>query len=191
MKADTEATTGSESARRRNDRKGLYYTPPTNVRLIEGVKRAAISTMRDQYEGTAEALVSAGLLPLDKFPGHDGIHSTAVSYRPAGVTCPPTMSWYHLPGYMHVQRRLNGTYWITLNVSAEERAKREMERKAEELLRAIAKGEEKSVLDRYPSATQLELLGAARKLLDSEARARRSSHLRLVWSRDSASTAAP
>jgi hypothetical protein len=60
----------------------------------------------DEYVGTAQALVAAGLVRLDQLPGTAGLPKTIVRIRPDGA---------HVTGALHANKRearLPGAKWV-------------------------------------------------------------------------------
>jgi hypothetical protein len=111
-------------------KRGRYYTPPTSIVPVQGVTISSHEDV-DEYAGTKAALVAAGLLASDQFPGEPGLPAGTVRYRPHGAS--RENGWLHTqPGYMTVYRRLDGTFRIVLTVSADEKRRRERNRVATE-----------------------------------------------------------
>lgn len=123
--ADKQLTAHS-AARGSNDVKGNYYNPPGPINDVPGIVTKKGEWECDFYSGTAEALVAAGLLTGDLFPGQPGRNTTSQAYRPAGVKRQHNnQGWHHVPGYMTVTRTASGKFQIRLTVSQEEQARRQ------------------------------------------------------------------
>lgn len=105
--------------------RGRYYDPPLSIKAVPGVERTFSTSEKDYYTGSAEALASAGLLPLHLFPGQPGQPSSMVTYRPNGGKYQGR--WWKVPGYMSVRQTRNGTFCIALTVDFKEQARRKAE----------------------------------------------------------------
>ena len=106
-------------------KRGRFYTPPATVRDVPGLELNAHDTETNYYVGTAEAIVASGIARLDQLPGQAGLPATVVSYRPEGAT--KADGFYgRQPGFVKINRRLDGRYGVALNVDAEERARRQV-----------------------------------------------------------------
>lgn len=146
--------------------RGRYYDQPDTIKAVEGVLHKRVSNRADTYSGCSEALVAAGLLPMECFPGQPGMPLSRATFRPRGVKKGHRQAWFTVPGYMEVTRRPNGSFLIALTVSAEERAVREAEREARH---ALAESAAEEVLSELPPAL--------RKYIEDEVSIGRRWHL--------------
>ena len=143
--------------------RGNYYNAPTAIKDVSGVakKKGDYYEWSDLYSGTAEALIAAGLLPADLFPGQPGRNITAQAYRPVGVERQHNkQGWHRVPGYMNVARTASGKFQIRLTVSREEQERREALREEDDARRA-------SLAPPRASITPEQRLAAARTVLDT------------------------
>jgi hypothetical protein len=107
--------------------RGRYYDAPTTIVEVPGVVHAVDGVRRDSFRGSMDALVAAGLLKPHQFPGQPGLPLTVVNYRPNGVVKQKGVGWCAVAGYMEVQRTPSGRFRIILNVTNQERQRREAE----------------------------------------------------------------
>ncbi len=103
--------------------------------VAPGVRKRSHS-WNDEYVGTIEALVAAGLARGYQFPGQPGMRKVTVSIFPDGTipTGAPTVSHKQslLPGAKQITRASKTTYKVCVVVAEEERARRhEAERRAD------------------------------------------------------------
>lgn len=117
---------------RRNNDAGIYLAkvrfpnvpvPPKaeTVVAFPGVKMVRI-TWGDQYTGSAQDLVAAGLVRHDQLPGMPGMRTTRVTIfadgsLPGGPICSPLTQRAKEPGARCVERASKLTYRVTVVIS--------------------------------------------------------------------------
>jgi hypothetical protein len=104
-----------------------YYTPGP-IRNVEGVTRSIRDERHDTLTGSAEALISAGVLTAEMLPAPG---KCGISWRPSNRQPERGGSWFWVPGYVEVKRRPDGTFHVLLAVSDEEQAIRQAKEEAE------------------------------------------------------------
>lgn len=132
-------------------------------------------TWFDEHLGTAEDLVSAGLIRLDLLPGAAGMRKTRVSVRADGsaVLGPPTANCKdsRKPGASLIERASKSTFRVRVILAEDEKARRlaaeiAARRQWEQTVRAL------------PRPARLDMLKACHRPIRPVQR----GHLRLVWS---------
>lgn len=115
----------------------IPYTAPARttpkkvpVDIVNGVSKRTDAVSFDQYEGTAEALVAAGVVAPGKFPGMAGMPKTVLFLNPAGIPWPgkPNVrktGEYEAEGARRIHRKTPGTFVVCVRVSdAEAKARK-------------------------------------------------------------------
>lgn len=115
--------------------KGHFYDPPEKIELVDGLSRMEDGE-RWVFVGTPEAVVAAGIVPMQLLPGQTGQPTHSVTLRPRGVRFSGPV--HRIPGFVKIFRKLDGRLRVVLNMSAEERDKREAERNKREADAAAA-----------------------------------------------------
>lgn len=105
--------------------RGHFYDPPEKIELVDGLSRTEDGE-RWVFVGTPEAVVAAGIVPMQLLPGQPGQPTHSVTLRPRGVRSSGPV--HRTPGFVKIFRKLDGRLRVVLNMSAEERDKREAER---------------------------------------------------------------
>lgn len=148
-------------------RQPRHYDAPARLRTdVPGVQYRQVNEHTDQYTGTAEALVSAGLATVGMFPGQPGVPSTCVTYRPRGATVKMVFtrdrtfeeSWAYLSGSLTISRRSGGLFCARLVVSKEEQARRFAEAEAKQAQQRAVTAQQRAVTAQYPSNWPFERL---------------------------------
>lgn len=80
------------------------------------------NTWSDDYLGTADALVAAGLIRLDQLPGQPGMRKVIVTLLPDGS--PARASEAHEAGAKQISRASQGRYRVAVFVDDHERSRR-------------------------------------------------------------------
>lgn len=171
---------------------GNYYTAPINIKSVPNLVTKTDEARCDVYSGSAEAMIAAGLLSADMFPGQPGRNVASQAYRPSGVERIKGETWTRVPGYLFVARAPSGKFQIRLTVSREEQARRMEKHRAEVNQRpqtpSPVTSERREEIARTLLETIIESMGfkEVQRLLD-DARPRRTAprpkHLQLVaWS---------
>lgn len=120
--------------------KGQYYSPARFIKAMSGVQHIQWP-LYEQYIGEAAALEQCGLLRQDMLPKPG---SYSICWRPDNDKRQAAESWFHVPGYMKIERQRDGSFVVTLTKSREEwvRAmaawKKEEHEQAQEHYRAVA-----------------------------------------------------
>lgn len=146
--------------------------------FAEGVKKREYPSF-DDYRGTADALVAAGLVRLDQLPGKPGMRKVKVTILADG-TLPkgaPTANCSRAqePGARLIERRSKTTYGLCVYVCDDEESRR---REAEDQ----AKEEWEQRILALPRPAPLRFI----KAITSELAVReRRATMRLIWSRPS------
>jgi hypothetical protein len=149
----------------RHTTRGRYYTP-RSIEMVPGLVRKPGSGYRirlDDYTGTAEMIVAAGLATMAQLPGQPGNPISRAAYRPLGVE-PDKFAWCwtRAEGYMVIFRRMDGRYRVELTVSREEFERRERAAKIEEDEReAAAEADEQRRRHEANMIRRIERLGFA------------------------------
>lgn len=93
------------------------------VEAFPGVTRQEFYAYGDRYIGTAQALVAAGLVKADQFPGMPGMFKTRVTVYSDGSisTCTNSSDWSRRrePGARSIQRDKRGLYSVIIHVPQE------------------------------------------------------------------------
>lgn len=108
-------------------RRARTYPPSDRILDVPGVALVRQGDMCDEYNGTAEQLAAAGLLPLELFPGRPGQNAVSATYRPEGCRPAKGERLWCFPGTVNVSRRLDGTYRLVRYVEHAERERRRAE----------------------------------------------------------------
>lgn len=82
----------------------------------------------DEYEGSAMALVNAGLVQFDQLPGQPGMRKTTVTIYPDGTLPSGPKSVSREPGAKRITRASKNAYNLHVYIDTEEREQREAER---------------------------------------------------------------
>ena len=98
------------------------------VEAFPGVQRQEFYVDRDRYIGTAEALVAAGLVAADRFPGMPGMRKGCVWIYADG-SLPPSQNrteWVRSrePGARYVERVTRDRYSVIVRIAEDEAARR-------------------------------------------------------------------
>ncbi|GAB2912198.1 hypothetical protein GCM10027278_36070 [Paralcaligenes ginsengisoli] len=138
-----------------------------------GVKKCE-HTWGDEYTGSAEALVAAGLVPVGHFPGQPGMRKTRVTILPDGTlpSGPPTTNprLAKFPGARKIARASVSLYRVQIHGPEDECSRRWMASMA-------AKEEWRRKVRALPRPHRLEA-GMTSQKQNHHAR----GNLRLVWS---------
>lgn len=105
------------------------YDPPTDILPTPGVERREFDNYTDSFNGTAEALVAARLLPPDGFPGKPGLPRTSLTLYPRDYRC---SDGSRSPGVMSVHRTAAGTFRLLLCIDTATRSARLAEERRRE-----------------------------------------------------------
>lgn len=138
---------------------GNYYTPPTAIKEdVPGLTTKKGEYRADFYSGTAQTLVTAGLLTLDMLPGQPGRNVVSAAYRPIGGARVDGELWDEVPGYMTVTRGASGRVQLYLTVSREEQARRtHIREEASASERSTRQAAERAELDRRDRALETSI----------------------------------
>lgn len=102
-----------------------------------GVRKRERCSWYDEYIGTAEALVAAGLVRDGQFPGMPGMRKVCVTILPDGTlpTGSPTANCSKAkePGAKWIEKKAKGTYCVSVCVQEDEKDRRQEKNKREEL----------------------------------------------------------
>lgn len=120
-----EAEHDSIAPSTRREKRANYYTPPAEIRAVNGVDVDRSDINWDRYEGTASALIGTGLVTADMFPGQPGRPRSAVYYRPENESRPTgeAQSWWFVPGYLVIGSS-RGKFYLRVTVSKHETERR-------------------------------------------------------------------
>lgn len=142
----------------------------------------------DEYTGTANDLVSAGLVRLDQLPGKPGMRKVRVRIFPDGTlpAGPRTNNHAenHMPGARCIERASLSTYRISIVVSEDEKERRRT-------AGAVAEDAWVREVRALPRPARLQPIGHGKltgwapsvgPAATSRAATRPGTHLRLVWS---------
>lgn len=162
------------------------YVPSTTIRTVPGVERSE-HPFFDEYSGTLEALVQAGIAEAHMFPGQPGRPNSSATYRPAGCT-PNAQSCWRTPGYLTIHRAGHtGRFRARLTIatdeqearlSSEEKARRQFWRNLDILLSSVPEGEEVRLASDAVSALRNRFLVNERP---QQGVALQRARLQLVW----------
>lgn len=108
-----------------------YYEPQTVMHDAPGLTKAKGHCWADCYSGSADALIAAGFLSADMFPGQPGRNDYSHSYRPIGSEKARLGCWHRVPGYLYVRQQSRGRFFVELTMSREEQTRRETQAEAE------------------------------------------------------------
>ena len=102
----------------------LHFLPGVSKSILpvlpEGVTKTE-ETWTDDYRGTAESLVAAGILEMHQFPGQPGRGKTMASYKPDGTPIVKGSRWrFGVPGYMQVVRTGKTRFVVSVAVAEDE-----------------------------------------------------------------------
>lgn len=149
------------------------YEPPREI--APGVMRRAAAWWYDEYRGTAEALVAAGIVGRSQFPGYPGMRKVMQSILPNGEpvlghpkAARPAAA--RAPGAKTVEKASRDTYKVRVRVTPE--------------VLSIRKGMSKRFYDEQDARLRAMPRPAPLVAPDREANARkRRAELRLAWSK--------
>lgn len=101
----------------------------------EGVRVDTSCWWSNSYQGTAEALVAAGLVRFDQLPGQPGRGKTIARYLPDGTMLPtrtrPSLASEFHPGFVRIFKVSARQYRVDINVDEAEQKRRSAARDAE------------------------------------------------------------